>query len=348
MEATEESSMTRRGMLAFAMAATVAGALTAQGNPESTSVVMVSDAPQRIGFVDISLTGGTPIAGADDDSEHNIFTTIGNELFPAGNVRIANNGVAIAGTTTGDVGFTNNPIAATGIPTGVTITGTHYLFPLWDDHFPSTANTTIWWQQLDGVLYIMWKNEEHFDFSGGTTTFQIQVFGESACNQKIQFLYADTTYSPGNPLNNGGSATIGIVTPLGNVQWSFDTPDAVSAGAVLSINNTTSTGWFVNLDAANFQINLTIGNGCSHYLLAITTHQGSFPNGWLFGIDMPFGELLNALAIGYPFVGELDMAGNVTLGPASVPAGITFYFVGIGLPYGGIRTPTSPTGYTTI
>src|SRR5262245_26257005 len=52
--------------------------------------------PAVVGFVDLSTNGGTPvIPPPSDDSEHNIVTTIGNPLFPAGSVRIGNNGVVI-------------------------------------------------------------------------------------------------------------------------------------------------------------------------------------------------------------------------------------------------------------
>src|SRR4029078_8819092 len=91
-------------------------------------------------FVDISTTGGTAIAAVADDSEHNIVTTIGNALFPAGKVRIGNNGVACAGITVGEVGFTNATIATAGIPVGLPASASAYFCTLWDDYYSPTAN----------------------------------------------------------------------------------------------------------------------------------------------------------------------------------------------------------------
>ena len=61
---------------------------------------IVSGTPAVLGFIDISTTGGTAIAGVGDDTEHDFTTTIGNALFPAGPCRIGNNGAVMANAVT--------------------------------------------------------------------------------------------------------------------------------------------------------------------------------------------------------------------------------------------------------
>jgi hypothetical protein len=64
------------------------------------------------------------------------------------------------------------------------------------------------------------------------------------------------------------------------------------------------------------------------YFVAITLNQGNYPNGWLYGVDIPFTELASELTMGYPFLGPLDSNGASTFGPISfVPSGMTIYAV---------------------
>src|SRR5688572_90631 len=149
-------------------------------------------------FIDISTMGGTVVTGVGDDTEHNIVTTIGNVLFPAGDVRIGNNGVAVAGITSGDVSFINQPIPAASLPSGLPAGGAGYLCPFWDDLFPTAGSAqTIWFKEDMGVLIIQWKNETHFDFQSAaqTITFEIQVRASAGpCEPLIQFLYSDAEF----------------------------------------------------------------------------------------------------------------------------------------------------------
>jgi hypothetical protein len=80
------------------------------------------------------------------------------------------------------------------------------------------------------------------------------------------------------------------------------------------------------------------GGLSSHvYLNPITFNQGTFPNGWLQGLDIPLGELFNEISLGAPFIGVLDGNGEaIFVVPAGIlPAGVTFYttsafFAGLG------------------
>ncbi len=200
-------------------------------------------------FDDIQFSGGTSLGTASDDSEHNFTATIGNALLPAGPVRVGNNGAAVWGITTGDVGFTNAAIPATGLPSGIPSGGDSALLPWWDDLFPSTAQTgalTLWFKEdvPNGVLTIMWKNEDHFSATGtGTITVELKVFATGPVF--AQFLYPDAEFTGPPTLaaqDRAGSATIGYIKgsnasacpTTANLQFSFN-QQVIQNGTVLSL-----------------------------------------------------------------------------------------------------------------
>jgi hypothetical protein len=320
--------------------------------------IIVNDKPAVIGFVDLSMNGGTQIASVQNDSEHNIVTTNGNPLFPAGNVRIGNNGVAIAGITAGEIGFGNVQLPNTGpffLPAG--IPGLPAICAFWDDlhtpsgiTFPFAPAAQIWWKDDAGVLTIMWKGEYHFNnvTPGQTITFEIQVFASPAFGQPwIQMLYPDTTFGGTMAANDHGlSASVGYLNPAGGpAPWSFNTA-SVPDGTVLSITPTmlltpsspSGTG-SIRLD-----ISSVITNG--QYFLAATTFAGAYPNGWLYGVDIPILELLSELSAGFPFNGTLG-SGFVSIGPfTGAPSGLTVYAIAFGsLPGSGPTLRTQAISY---
>jgi hypothetical protein len=64
------------------------------------------------------------------------------------------------------------------------------------------------------------------------------------------------------------------------------------------------------------------------YFVAITLNQGSYPNGWLFGLDIPFTEVAYEIAWGSPFTGTFNANGASSFGPIQgVPSGMTIYAV---------------------
>lgn len=65
-------------------------------------------------------------------------------------------------------------------------------------------------------------------------------------------------------------------------------------------------------------------------LNAATLFQGAYPQGWLFGVDIPFNELSNLIGFGQPFVVTLGGAGTYSVSvPVSFPVQVTAYYVGI-------------------
>jgi hypothetical protein len=290
-------------------------------------------------FVDISTTGGMPIPGVGDNSVHMIMTTVGNVMFPAGPVVISNNGVAISGLTSASISFANTHVGFAGAP-GVSSLGSGYVFPFWDDLRPSSipSDTTLWWQEVGNVLYIMWKNETLSDFPdpAQVVTFEVQVFANPpGCSPAVQFLYPDSVFGgSGAGHDNGGSATAALVSWNAIMSASFefgvDTPN-VSPGTVISFGAPVSTLAASSPGGpgtASLMFNLTPNCGVDpdpdgSWILAVTQHMGAYPSGWLGGVDMPISELLNEVSLGPPFVGE---GGFFQLSVSNAPP-LTFYAV---------------------
>jgi GEVED domain len=64
------------------------------------------------------------------------------------------------------------------------------------------------------------------------------------------------------------------------------------------------------------------------YINAITLTGGTFPNGWFFGLDISWGQLLSEFQGGYPFAGTLDGAGSSTFFiPGGAPSGLQLWAV---------------------
>jgi hypothetical protein len=311
-------------------------------------------------FVDISTTGGTAILGVGDDSLHGVTTTLGNAFFPAGPITISNNG-AVTGMASGSVLFTNGDIpAAPANPTGISA-GAGVLMPCWDDLYPQpgAANTTIYWQEVGGVLYIMWKNDNHWNdpSTTGGITFEIQVFNgvSGPCTPLIQYLYADTVFGGSMTVNdNGASATVGYahgnIAALGNAKLGYNQPNTINPNVIVTLIEGTGGPFTLAagspLGSGSLQLDWTNGFTClgGTYVLAVTLAPGAYPAGWLHGLDIGLGQLMSELNSGFPFVGPLGISGSFTFGPiGGVPSGLPFWAVSLGIPAGGstftIHTP---------
>ena len=185
----------------------------------------------------------------------------------------------------------------------------------------------------------MWKNETHYGLldDAKVITFEVQIFTgpQTSCTPLIQFVYPDTFFGAGAPQNDGASATIGGVFPQGNAQFSFNTA-SIQSGACLS---------FFFLDAS-LTASSPFGPGSIQVswspqscepatrFLAVTFNHGAFPNGWLFGLDIPFNQLAQELASGPPFLGGGE---PVILGPfAGLPSALTVHAVALGFDATGL------------
>jgi hypothetical protein len=73
---------------------------------------------------------------------------------------------------------------------------------------------------------------------------------------------------------------------------------------------------------------------------AITAHQGAFPFGWFYGVDVPELELLSYLTLGVPFCTVLDGSGAASTCFFGLPdlLGVTVYAVGVTFDAFGTKT----------
>jgi hypothetical protein len=232
--------------------------------------------------------------------------------------------------------------------------------PHWDDLYPTAGPpaTQIWYldDAVNGVAYFMWKDENHFNSiaAGEGITFEVQVFqgsGAPCSTDTIQFLYSDTIFGGTMAANdNGASATIGYahgaIAGLGNAQFSFNTASLAGVGCI-TITASVQPAFALNASSpfgpGSLQLDI-VGGGCGGgtYFLAATLNAGAFPNGWLYGIDIPLPELASEITTGFPFVGSLDLLGAAQIGPFGAPTGLTFYAVAmtvVGPAVVGAHTP---------
>jgi hypothetical protein len=214
-----------------------------------------------------------------------------------------------------------------------------------EDLSPTSGTETIKWKEQGGVLSILWNGEGKCCPADVwmSVTFAIHVFANPAAGAPwIQVYYYDTVFShlfpfplPSpiiSPCDGGACASIGYVAGPAfgsNVQWSFHTA-SVSNNTVLSIFHDMGLTPSSPLGAGSLMLGLSSGPPNGTYFLAVTLAAGSFPNGWLFGLDISYAELASELATGFPFVGPLDSTGNFSLGPFQGLPPLTLYAVAFG------------------
>lgn len=203
--------------------AAVLSACVTGGSATATQIDFVGDLPGA--FIDISATGAN--LHLDDEDEAEIFTTIGNDLLPAGRVIVANNG---------GIGFdppgTNLPPNNEPIRNDDVFGGGQALLAFWDDIGNDVGG--VFYQEQGNTLIVQWENRA----IGGTrdirVTFQIQIFAPTeATTPYFQFLYEDVSAAGG-----GASATIGYQdggAGFNDETWSYNTPGAVSDNGVLTV-----------------------------------------------------------------------------------------------------------------
>ncbi len=183
-------------------------------------------------FEDISAS--TPLVLGNDE-ELVLSTTIGNVVFTAGSVVVADNGgVAFRDPPSTDLAPVNEPI-----PSTAAFGGGQALLVYWDD-FDDKDGDVFYSQETDSLI-IQWHNRSLSGASTGRASVQLKVFGNIGPSGIVaQFIFEDIE-QPG--VEGGAGATIGYQdggAGFGDFQWSFNTANAVANGTVLSLVLTNS------------------------------------------------------------------------------------------------------------
>ena len=148
--------------------------------------------------------------------------------------------------------------------------------------------------------------------------------------------------------DHGVGATIGYAGGPGfNAQWSYDTasiPDGLSLTIALGGFR---QAWSSPLGPGSIKYEVCGGAPGLPYQLVATLNAGLYPNGWIYGVDITFAELVNEIGVP-PFFGILGPTGAGSVGPIfGVPSGLTIYAVTLNVPPGSVPNHTYPGSYTT-
>ncbi len=86
-----------------------------------------------------------------------------------------------------------------------------------------------------------------------------------------------------------------------------------------------------NVPASTITVANVAGPPSAVVVNAVTFNIGAWPNGWLYGVDVPFGELLGLMAVGAPFLVTLSPSGaaSTTFTNVPFPFGLNLYAVGV-------------------
>ena len=191
------------------------------------------DDPNLGEFVDIVASGGQ-LLNLGDDGEVELGTFDGNHIFRSGLLVVAQNGgVAFGQSTITDLEPVNEPI-----PSDNAFIGGQATLLFWDDIDDKEGDVLFLQITNDPVLgdrLILQWDYHNFDGTGTTLKFQVHVLA----NFEPTGIYAQFIYDLEKPSTGAGaSATIGYQdggAGFGDLQFSFNTPDAVTNGTVLSL-----------------------------------------------------------------------------------------------------------------
>jgi hypothetical protein len=136
------------------------------------------------------------------------------------------------------------------------------------------------------------------------------------------------TWTTGNALQNTGASWAAITDGVGGLTY--------AQGMPFELNYTISffPCFALNITQAGpgGNVTLTDSGGIPGFsaINVITLNAGSYPAGWLYGIDIPIFELGNLLSSGPPFVVPFGPTGTFTLTiPYSLGVTISVYYVGL-------------------
>ncbi|MCZ7391735.1 MAG: CehA/McbA family metallohydrolase [Candidatus Methanoperedens sp.] len=190
-------------------------------------------------WIEISGTGAEVLSDSDDEVVDNInigffFNYYGTDYSQ---LAIANNGLLFSSGTTWQ--YVNEPITQSPSVHG-------FIAPFWDDiiTYDDRGAGTIYYQTIgtasNRMFVVEWYDNKHYGSSDSGVTFEAILY-EGSNNIKFQYkdvdfgnvYYAVSGDNP--PYNNGGSATVGIEGPSGDIglQYSFNEPVITPGLAIL-------------------------------------------------------------------------------------------------------------------
>ncbi len=182
-------------------------------------------------FIDISGTGTSLNLG--DDAQVTIPSAITSNFFGTNIVTVSNNMAVGFGpaAASGSAGPVNTPI-----PDSSLFGGQQSVAVMWDNPGPGTGGTSnVFYQEFSDSYVIQWNMLPKGD-PGNTATIQLQVFGGAARRDTIfaQWLFQDVEQSGVRDFATIGYQS-GIDTQRNSVQWSFNDPEAIQNGTVLTL-----------------------------------------------------------------------------------------------------------------
>ena len=200
----------------------------ASGGPDSFGYTFIdSNTPggPTYDWIEISGTGTEVLSNSDDSWVGNIdlgffFNYYGTDYSQ---LAISNNGLLFSGGTTWE--YVNEPIMQSPSVHG-------FIAPFWDDLVTWGAGT-IYYQTLGTApnrkFVVEWYDNKHYSNSDTGITFEAILY-EGSNNIKFQYKDVDfgtvsgAVWGDNPPYNNGGSATVGIEGPTGDIglQYSFN------------------------------------------------------------------------------------------------------------------------------
>jgi hypothetical protein len=191
----------------------------------------VTFVPGAGGFQDITNLPGTINLGLSLGQHTVVSTSIGNDKFPAGDIKIGYNGTI--GSNVGNAISTDNHQP---LPTVELYQSQTAFAVIWDTPDPEVAGTAVLFREFfedpTDVYYIVQWNNLPMGGAGGTATFQVRVNDSTNFRQQIygQLSYLEVLEQG---IEGGIAATIGYqssISGVNTVMWSFNQRLAVQNG----------------------------------------------------------------------------------------------------------------------
>lgn len=178
-------------------------------------------------FIDIKDTGTALNLHGDDSATIN--TSIGNDIFPAGRVVVANNG-GIAFNPDNDYLGPDPEV----LPSAAAFGGSKCILPYWSDIGNHVGN--VYYQEVGSTLVIQWDHKRFEQFPWATPiTFQIQVRSRPVDGVVAQMLYQTIQDEPAYGGLNGSIGYQDGTVVTNDVQYSLSEPFRVADLDILSI-----------------------------------------------------------------------------------------------------------------